>query len=96
MTIAIERILVFFVSPDGGDWKPVDRDDLPEWIRSQAVIDRMLAGELARRKQDKPKRFFKAVMVDRPRPAGQHKFRVAYARAARGESPGGIILPGAA
>lgn len=91
----IERVIVFFTSPDGrNDWKPVDRDDLPGWIRNQAVIDRMLAGELARRKADKPRRFFKAVMVDRPRPAGQHKARVAYAKAARGESPAGIILPG--
>ena len=90
----IERILVFFVSPDGqNDWKPVARDDLPEWVRNPAVVERMLAGEKARRKEDKPKRFFMATQIDRARPAGQHKLRVAYARAARGESPGGIVLP---
>jgi len=90
----IEHLLVFFESPDGRNlWKPVDREQIPDWLRNQVVIDRMIAGELARRAEDNPPRFFKVVEVDRPRPAGQFKARAAAERAARGESPGGIIIP---
>lgn len=90
----IEHILVFFESPDGRNlWEPVNRENIPDWLRNEAVIERLIAGEVAQRAEDSPARFFKVVEVDRPRPEGQHKARAAAMRAANGESPGGIVLP---
>ncbi len=89
-----ERVIVFFESPDGRNlWKAVAREDLPDWIRDQAVIDRLLAGEQARNANEKTERYFKAVAVDPPRPAGQHEARRQAMQGASGMTPGGIALP---
>ena len=90
----IEHILVFFASPDGkNDWKPVNRDLLPDWLKKPEIVDRMIAGEQVWNTADKVLLYYKVVEIDRPRPAGQHKARIAAMAAAHGVSPGGIILP---
>ena len=89
----IDHILVFFESPDGRNlWRAVERENIPDWLRDPAIVNRMLIGEQVRNTDEKTERHFKIVEVDRPRPAGQHKAMMAQERLARGESPGGILL----
>lgn len=41
-----DNVIIFWQSPDGKEgWKPVQRDDIPEWLREQEFIDRMIGGE---------------------------------------------------
>lgn len=91
----VEHIFVVFESPNGKDlWKAVAREDIPDWMRDPAVIDKMLAGEQAAKPNlhDGVDRWYKVVEVDRPRPAGQRQARQVAAQAALGLSPGGIAL----
>lgn len=61
-------MLVFFESPNGrGDWKPVKRDDIPEWLRDERLIDRMVAGEMVYN-ESKRSNWYRVTVVDR-RPA---------------------------
>lgn len=43
-----ELVLVFFRSRDKLHWDPVERDDIPEWLRSEEYINRLIAGEAVR------------------------------------------------
>lgn len=89
----LEHVLVVFESPDGiNNWKPVDREQIPDWMRSPDVFDRLLAGDKVQNTADKTTRFFRAVEIDRPRPAGQLAARKAAMAAAHGVSEGGIQL----
>jgi hypothetical protein len=43
-----EHVLVFFQSPDGREgWKPVERDNIPDWLRDDDIIQRLIDGEMA-------------------------------------------------
>ncbi len=89
----LEHVLVVFESADGiNDWKPVDREQIPDWMRSPEVFDRLLAGEQVQNTAERVTRFFRAVEIDRPRPAGQLAARKAAMAAAHGVSEGGIQL----
>lgn len=89
----VDHILVLFESPDGRNlWKPVPREDIPDWLRTPAIFDRLIAGEQVRNSAEKTERHFRVIEVDRPRPAGQHKARLMSERIAQGLSPGGIAL----
>lgn len=89
----LERILVFFESPNGRDlWKAVERENIPDWLRDQSIVDRMIAGEQVVNTADKVPTFWRVVEIDRPRPAGQLAARKAAVAAAMGMSAGGIAL----
>lgn len=89
----LEHVVVVFESPDGRNlWKPVEREHIPDWLRSPSIFDRLIAGEQVRNMDEKTERYFKVVEIDRPRPAGQIAARKVHAALARGESPGGIQL----
>lgn len=60
-----DNVLVFFKSPDGkGGWLPVDRDELPDWIKDPAIIDRLMAGEQATNPPAGPE-FYRVTVVAR-------------------------------
>lgn len=89
----IEHILVVFESPDGENlWKPVDRELIPDWLRTPEIFDRMLAGEKVINTEEREHRYFTVMEVDRPRPAGTRAARAVHAALAEGRSPGGIAL----
>lgn len=89
----IEHVLVVFKSPDGKNlWKPVEREQIPDWLRDPAIFDRLIKGEQVRNTTEKTERYFKVIEIDRPRPAGQIAARKVHTALARGESPGGIQL----
>ncbi len=89
----LEHILVVFVSPDGvNNWEPFDREQIPDWMRTPEVFDQLLAGQKVQNTAEKVTRFFRAVEIDRPRPAGQLAARKAAMAAAHGVSEGGIQL----
>ncbi|MDA8260571.1 MAG: hypothetical protein M0Z99_33890 [Betaproteobacteria bacterium] len=89
----LEHILVFFESQDGvRDWKPVDREQIPDWVRTPEIIDRLIAGEKVRNTAERVHRYFRAVEIDRPRPAGQLAARKAAMAEALALSAGGIQL----
>lgn len=42
-----QNVIVFFESPNGRDgWKPVERENIPDWLRDETLIDRMVEGEM--------------------------------------------------
>ena len=43
-----ELVLVFFVSNDKLSWTPIAREDIPEWLKDEALIDRLVAGDCVR------------------------------------------------
>jgi len=43
-----EYVLVFFVSSDKINWTPLERDDIPTWLKDETLIERMMAGECVR------------------------------------------------
>ena len=43
-----ELVLVFFESNDKLNWTPMDRDTIPEWLRNEAIWDRLVAGDAVR------------------------------------------------
>jgi hypothetical protein len=60
-----DNVLVFWASPNGRDeWKPVPREDIPEWLRDQDLIDRMVAGEMVKN-ADREERWWKVTVIDR-------------------------------
>ena len=82
----IEHILVFFESPNGADnWKPVEREQIPDWLRDPDIVDRMMAGEKVRNTEERVERYFRVVEPVRPRPARDLSQE-------SGKSRGGIIL----
>ena len=89
----IGHILVFFESPDGVTWTPVDREQIPDWLRDPAIVERLMAGEKVRNTEENKERYFLVKEVDRPRPDGQHKMMAAQQRFATGKNGSGLILP---
>lgn len=90
----LEHILVFFGSLDGEtDWRPVDRELLPDWIRDPDIIDRMLAGEKAINTADRHPVYYRVVEIDRPRPAGQLEARKQHAAMQSRMTAAGLIMP---
>jgi len=90
----LEHVFVVFESPDGKDhWKPVPRENIPDWLRDKTIVDRMLAGEQVRNTADKEIRYYKTVEIERPRPVGFRDAQRSARLAAEGKSEGGIILP---
>ncbi len=71
MAEARELVLVFFESRDQREWTPIDRDELPEWLRDERIWDRLIAGEIVRNTlQDAEQRqmkWYAATSVDRLR-----------------------------
>jgi hypothetical protein len=89
----VEHIFVVFWSHRGRDpWYPIERENIPDWLRDEAIINRMLAGEQVRNTDEKDERYYKIVEIDRPRPAGTRDARMAAQRAAEGKSAGGILV----
>lgn len=89
----LEHIVVVFESPDGRNlWKPVEREQIPDWLRDQDIFDRLLQGEIVRNTAEKEVRFFKVIEVERPRPAGYRDAKKREEAFARAMSPGGIQL----
>ena len=43
-----ELVLVFFSSNDKLSWFPIEREDIPEWLRDEAIIDQLLKGDCVR------------------------------------------------
>ena len=43
--------MVFLRSGDKIDWQPIPRDEIPEWLKDEALIDRMIGGEAIRNTQ---------------------------------------------
>ena len=43
-----DLVLVFFESSDKLNWTPMDRAKIPEWLRDEAIWDRLIAGEAVR------------------------------------------------
>jgi hypothetical protein len=71
-TVEYDRVFVVFENcGDGKGFQPIGRENIPDWLRDEDVIDRMLGGEIAQLPNDK--RIYMAVEVDRPRPVGQRK-----------------------
>ena len=64
-----ERVLVFLESRDQQTWHPIERDEIPEWLRDHAIWERLMAGEIVRNiLQDaelKEMRWYAATSVDR-------------------------------
>ncbi|CAB4145053.1 hypothetical protein UFOVP891_38 [uncultured Caudovirales phage] len=87
----IAHVFVMFECSPGQAWQAMERENIPDWLRDEAVIDRMLEGEIAKRPDEA--KCYKAVEIDRPRPDGQHKL-MARARMNGGKSTGGIVIPG--
>lgn len=59
------NVLVFWESPNGRDgWKPVERDAIPEWLRDEGLIDRMIAGEMLRN-VSREERWWRVTVVDK-------------------------------
>lgn len=88
-----EHVVVFFSSPDGVNlWKPEERENIPDWLRDQDVIERLIAGDKAMNPAEKDPQYWRVVEVERPRPIGyRDRMRQANA-AANGKSAGGIQL----
>ena len=59
-------VVVFFSSKDGakGPWTPMDRDLLPEWLKDESIIERMLAGEATTNTDDSPT-WYSAIAIKR-------------------------------
>lgn len=63
-----ELVIVFFVSNDKQHWTPLEREFIPEWLRDETIIDRMIAGECVRNIESENRagmRWFTATAVDR-------------------------------
>lgn len=86
----IDHVFVVFCARPGGVFTPVAREQIPDWLRDQDVIDRMLTGEVAMQPDDPQRRIYKIIEVDRPRPVGQRE--VCYQINRGGKSAGGIVL----
>jgi hypothetical protein len=43
-----ELVILFFKASDKQSWVPVPREEIPEWLRNETVIDRLVAGECIR------------------------------------------------
>mgnify|MGYP001589209054 CR=1 FL=1 len=43
-----DYVLVFHASSDQVHWEPLKRDDIPMWLRDEAIIDRLIVGEAVR------------------------------------------------
>ena len=66
-----ELVLVFFKSSNKLDWTPVDRDEIPEWLRDEALIDKMIKGECVRNieaEERKGMMWWTAMAIDRKQP----------------------------
>lgn len=88
---ALEYVFVAFRSTDAGkSWCPVERDNLPDWLRDAHTIERMLTGVCARNPAEEakggPEVWWKLTQLDRPRLAGRHA-------AMRRSRKTGIVLP---
>lgn len=82
----VEHILVFFASPNGIDnWKPVERDLIPEWLRDPDIVDRLMAGEQVVNTAEKAPMYYRTVEPVRPR-------EVRDLSQESGKSRGGILL----
>lgn len=83
-----EHILVFFSSANGIDnWQPVERENIPDWLRDSDIVDRMIAGERVVNTEDKAPLYYRVLQPVRPREVGSYPVR------GSGKSRGGIILP---
>jgi len=90
----IDHVFVVFASPNGRDlWKAIERENIPDWLKEQAIIDRLLKGEQVVNIEEKAPMYYKTVEIDTPRQAGQHKAQYHEHSASMGMSPGGILLP---
>jgi hypothetical protein len=76
-----DRVFVMFCNAGDG-FKAVPREDIPDWLRDEDVIDKLLDGEHAQMANDP--RVYRAVEIDRPRPVGERQ---------RIFNPSKIILP---
>lgn len=86
-----EHILVFF-RYEQGKWTPVERENIPDWLRDQDVVEKLIAGEKAINTADKDPMYWCAIQVERPRPIG-YRDQMRRAKAgADGKTAGGIQL----
>lgn len=73
-----ENVLVFFKSPDGkAGWEPVEHKDLPDWIRTKAIVDRLVDGEQAQNPPIDPE-YYRVCVVDRKPVVEEVKRAYAY------------------
>jgi hypothetical protein len=66
-----ELVLVFFRSSDKLSWDPVERNDIPEWLRNDSVIERLIAGECIRNVEAEDRKgmmWWTALAIDRKEP----------------------------
>lgn len=93
MSVETEHILVFFESATGVDgWNPIERENIPDWLRDSDVIERLIAGEKAINPADKTPKYYCAIQVERPRPIGYRDEKRRMAALANGKTEAGIQL----
>jgi hypothetical protein len=44
----VELVMVFLRSKDKEKWEPIERENIPDWLHDESIIDRMVAGEAVR------------------------------------------------
>lgn len=64
-----ELVLVFFESRDRQTWTPIERDEIPEWLRDEKIWERLIAGDAVRNihedAEKKGMHWYSATTVDR-------------------------------
>jgi len=91
--VETEHILVFFESITGIDgWQPIERENIPDWLRDQGVIEHLIDGEKAINHNDKTPQYYCAIQVARPRPIGYRDQMRRATVGANGKTESGIQL----
>ena len=85
----VDHVFVMFCSEGGGPFLPVARENIPDWLRDDDVIQKMLEGNVAKRADEN--KTYRAIEIDRPRPVGQREKMFNIDRLGN-KSPGGILL----
>lgn len=66
-----ELVLVFFKSSNKLDWQPVSRDEIPEWLRNEGLIETLINGECVRNIEAENRTgmiWWTAMAIDRKQP----------------------------
>ena len=50
----VDHVFVMFCSEGGGPFLPVAREDIPDWLRDDDVIQKMLEGNVAKKADENP------------------------------------------
>lgn len=93
-----ELVLVFFRSQNKLDWSPVERDDIPEWMRDEALIEKLLQGNCVRNIEAENRTgmvWYTAMAIDRKEPL-KGSMILPESALMRGMKPAkgsGILLP---